>query len=65
MTEVNEQWCRGLPAWLTDRLRQELGLSDAAIGRLSEAAARRKLEEHARVRGKRVIAHRIDRETSN
>lgn len=36
----------GLPAWLWERLRRELGLSDSAIARLSEHQARRKLEEH-------------------
>ncbi len=36
----------GLPAWLADRLRSELGLSDAQMARLSENEARRKLQEH-------------------
>ena len=36
----------GLPAWLAERLRREVGLSDSAIGRLSEDEARRRLEKH-------------------
>jgi hypothetical protein len=36
----------GVPAWLAERLRREVGLNDSAIGRLSEDEARRKLEEH-------------------
>lgn len=35
-----------LPAWLVQRLRHEVGLSEKAISRLSEADARRRLEEH-------------------
>lgn len=35
-----------LPAWLVDRLRRELGLTEAAIARLSESEARRRLDEH-------------------
>lgn len=36
----------GLPAWLAESLRREVGLSDSAIARLSEAEGRRRLEEH-------------------
>lgn len=36
----------GLPAWLAERLRRELGLSDSAIGRISENEAKRRLAEH-------------------
>ena len=36
----------GLPAWLAERLRREVGLSENAIARLSETEARRRLEQH-------------------
>lgn len=36
----------GLPAWLVERLRNEVGLTDAAIGRLSEPQAHRALDDH-------------------
>lgn len=35
-----------LPAWLVERLRREVGLTDPEIFRLSEPDARRRLEEH-------------------
>jgi len=35
-----------LPAWLAERLRREVGLSQAAIARLSEDEARRRLDHH-------------------
>lgn len=35
-----------LPAWLVERLRREVGISETAIARLSEGQARKKLDEH-------------------
>ena len=35
----------GLPAWLAERLRTEVGLSESAIGRLSEEEARQRLDD--------------------
>jgi hypothetical protein len=37
---------RGLPAWLSEALRREVGLTPSAIARLTEADARRRLAEH-------------------
>ena len=36
----------GLPAWLAERLRREIGLTEGAIARLSEDEARQRLDEH-------------------
>ena len=36
----------GLPAWLAERLRHEVGLSDGGIARMSEDEARHRLDEH-------------------
>ena len=36
----------GLPAWLVERLRSEVGLSESAIARLSEDEARQRLDDH-------------------
>lgn len=35
----------GLPAWLAERLRREVGLSESEIARLSEDEARQRLDE--------------------
>lgn len=35
-----------LPAWLAERLRSGVGLSDGAIARLSEDEAKQRLDEH-------------------